>query len=306
MAGIWQNSPHGGKAANSPRRIPRLSAGAGGNLAHCALGKAGAHRRRAGHRQGADRGAAALSIQPLGGGFPEDELRRHFRSLAGKRTVRPRGGRLHRRNQNPPRPLRAGRRRHPLFGRTGHHLASGAGKAAAGDRVRRIRTGGRQQDPAHRRAPNRRHQPGPAALGRSGQVSRRPAGPSGLRRPHPAAPARPAGGHPAAGRALRHQHGPGTGAGGVSGIFPRRPGAPAGAWLARQRPRTEERGGALRLPSRRGQSGAAHHSGSVRFALPPQAGGGKRPRTGAGRSRSNQGIEFPGSADRSEERRARL
>jgi psp operon transcriptional activator len=47
----------------------------------------------------------------------------------------------------PPAPgaLRAGRWRHPVPRRAGHHQRPGAGKTAAGHRVRRVRAGGRRQ-----------------------------------------------------------------------------------------------------------------------------------------------------------------
>ena len=79
-----------------------------------------------------------------------------------ERAVRPREGRVHRRAAAAPRPLRAGRRRHPVPRRDRRAAARRAGQAAARAAGARVRARRRHAQPARRRARHRRHQPRPA------------------------------------------------------------------------------------------------------------------------------------------------
>jgi two-component system nitrogen regulation response regulator GlnG len=80
---------------------------------------------------------------------------------AGERTVRPRGRRLHRRQQAPHRPLRAGRWRHPVPGRDRRHAAAAADAPAARAGRGRVLPRRRARTDPRRRARDRRHPPGP-------------------------------------------------------------------------------------------------------------------------------------------------
>ncbi|MCK7511555.1 MAG: hypothetical protein MZV70_50950 [Desulfobacterales bacterium] len=152
------------------------------------------------HRRNRHRQELRLRQHPLQQPAPpqalhQGELRQHPGDTAGKRAVRPRAGRLHRRRQDPHRPLRAGPRRHPVPGRVLRALLRAAVKAAAGARGQVLRTAGRQQDHPGRRAGHRRHQPrhrGPRA---PGQLPRRPLLPHQRAADPPAAAARTPRGH---------------------------------------------------------------------------------------------------------------
>ena len=76
-----------------------------------------------------------------------------------RRAVRPREGRLHRRQHRSRRPLRARRRRHALHGRDRRHAAAHAGQAAARAGERRGRAARLQRADQGGRPPDQRHQP---------------------------------------------------------------------------------------------------------------------------------------------------
>ena len=91
-----------------------------------------------------------------------------------ERAVRPREGRLHRRHDALDRPVRAGRRRHPVPGRDRRHAAGSADPAAARAAGRRVHDGRRPHPdqggcPDHRRDP-----PRPAHADPAGAVPRGP------------------------------------------------------------------------------------------------------------------------------------
>ena len=117
--------------------------------------EARADRRRTRHRQGTDRGAAALPVEPLGRRVHQDELRRDQRLAARIGTVRPRSRRVHRRNAQSPRAIRTRRWRHVVSRRTRDHVEARAGKDPAHHRIRRVRTRRRQQDDPRQRATGR-------------------------------------------------------------------------------------------------------------------------------------------------------
>ncbi len=123
-----------GEAAVVPRH-------AGAGLEHRAARPAGAGRRRARHRQGADRGAPQLSLAALGPAVRQAELRGARREPARQRAVRPRDRRLHRRDAAAPQPLRARRWRHAVPRRDRQRLARGAGEDPARHRIRRRSSG---------------------------------------------------------------------------------------------------------------------------------------------------------------------
>src|SRR3546814_756112 len=106
----------------------------------------------------------------------------------------------------------------------------------------------------------REHQVGAGGRRGRGGVPRRPAGPPGRGGDHRAAAARPAGGHPAAGPALRAGDGEGARLARVSRLFRGGHGAAAGPLLAGKRARAAQRGGALRRPRqpRRGDRRRGH------------------------------------------------
>ncbi len=126
-------------------QAPALSRADGAGLAGGAARPPGPGDRRARHRQGADRGPAALSVAALGSAAGQAQRRRDPRDPARERAVRPRGRRLHRRDPAPRRPLRARPRRQPVPRRDRRDQPRGPGAAAARGRVRQLRSGRRQR-----------------------------------------------------------------------------------------------------------------------------------------------------------------
>ena len=92
-------------------------------------------------------------------------LRGAPRFAVGKRTVRPRRGRLHRCDARQGRQVPAGRRRHDLPRRNRHRLAQLADQTAPRAAGPRIRAGGRDEDPQSRRPADPGHQSRPRADG---------------------------------------------------------------------------------------------------------------------------------------------
>ena len=89
--------------------------------------------------------------------FPGDQLRGHPGESAGKRIVRPRKRRLHRRDGAAHRQIRAVQPRHDFSGRDRRHDARDADEDSARAPIRRVRAGGRQPADPGGRAGDRRH-----------------------------------------------------------------------------------------------------------------------------------------------------
>ena len=133
----------------------------------------------------------------------EGELRGHPGGPARERAVRPREGRVHRRDVEPARQVRAGRRRDDLPRRGGRPARGVAGQAAARAAGRRVPARRRRRDAPRRGARRLGDEPGPGRAGRGEEVPRGPLLPAERRADPRAAAARAARGHPAAGRVLR-------------------------------------------------------------------------------------------------------
>ena len=107
------------------------------------------HRRKR-HGQVADRPRHPSPQRPPRQAVRRSRLRRAARNAAGKRTVRPRGRLVHRRDRRQDRQVQAGRRRHDLPRRNQHRQPGHAGQAAPRAAGIRIRAGRRHQDVQHR------------------------------------------------------------------------------------------------------------------------------------------------------------
>ena len=161
-----------------------------------------ADHRRDRHRQGAGGARAARGERAARQAVRGAEHRGDSVRAAGKRAVRPRGRRVHRRHPPPRRPLRAGRGRHAVPGRDRRHAAGPADAPAARAGRRRVLPRGRARADARRRAHRRRHPSGSGRARGHRAVPRRPAAPArrGADRAAAAAPA--AQRHPEAGRSI--------------------------------------------------------------------------------------------------------
>ncbi len=115
-----------GARADSPRR---------------AVGSQRAHHRRERHRQRHRRAGDSLRVRPRGQRAGDGERRRTVGGPLRERAVRPREGRLHRREDRPGRPLRARRRRHAVPRRDRERAAEPAAQAAARAGDGRFRAG---------------------------------------------------------------------------------------------------------------------------------------------------------------------
>ena len=133
----------------------------------------GAHPRRDGHRQGADRRRDPPQLAARRAQLREGELRGAAGEPARVGAVRPREGRVHRRRQAAHRPLRAGRRRHAVPRRDRRHEPEHAGEDPARAAGARVRAPRRHAHAAGRRAADRRDQPRPAGDGRERASSAR-------------------------------------------------------------------------------------------------------------------------------------
>ena len=106
------------------RPQPRDAGGLQGDRPRRPAERHRADPRRKRHRQGTGR-PRHLPAQPARRqAVPGGQLRRHSRDAAGKRAVRPREGRVHRRRPAPHRQVRAVRRRHALPRRNRRHDAA--------------------------------------------------------------------------------------------------------------------------------------------------------------------------------------
>ena len=118
------------------------------------------------------------------------------------RAVRPREGRVHRRQGRSRRPLRARRRQHAVPRRDRQRAADPAAEAAARDRDRRVRAARLVEDAQGQRAADLGDQRRPQRRSRRPAASGRTCFPAEHDRDPPAAAARSARGHPAARQAL--------------------------------------------------------------------------------------------------------
>ena len=146
------------RAARAGRRVAGHAAGAAADGAGRAVRRQRADHRRARHRQGGGRALAARRLAARGPPVRGGERRRRQRGRLRERAVRPREGRLHRRQGRPGRLLRAGRRRHAVPRRDRQHAAEPAGQAAARAADRRVPPGGLVAGAPGRRARPRGHQ----------------------------------------------------------------------------------------------------------------------------------------------------
>ncbi len=155
----------------------RPLAGDAGNLPRAGAADADRFDRddlgRIRHRQGAGGQSAARLRQAAGRHFCRhqhggDSARSHRIGI-----VRPREGRLHRRQHAQLRPLRAGRGRHAVPGRNRRHADGSADPAIARAAAGRIHHGRRTHADQERRSHHRRHQQGFAAADPAGLVPRR-------------------------------------------------------------------------------------------------------------------------------------
>ena len=201
-----KNGPQGGVGVRRPGGP--ASDDAGGLQDHRAGGRERRERpppRRVGHGQGSG-GARAPPLQPargaalrgdLGGGDPGH--------APGVRALRPREGRLHRRQGAAARQARARARRQRLLRRDRRHAARAAGQAAARAPGARLRARGRPRADPHGRARARRHPPRPRGHDEGGAVPRGPLLPAQRGVALAARPPRAPPGHPPPRRALPRQ-----------------------------------------------------------------------------------------------------
>ena len=168
---------------------------------------ADSRRFRADHRrerdgQGAGRPRAAPAKPAARQAVRRRQLRRPARHAPGKRTVRARQGRVHRRADRPQGAVRSGRRRDAAPGRNRRNAAGHAAEAAAGVGGEQGPAGGQRAGSALRRANPRLDQPRPGNRGGRAAVSRRPLLPHQRDPSRVAAASRPRRRRPAAGPAL--------------------------------------------------------------------------------------------------------
>ena len=161
-----------------------------------------ADHRRERHRQGAGRARDPRALQARRRAVRQAQLRGDPVGADRERAVRPREGRVHRRDPAAARQVRARRRRHAVPRRDRRHEPERAGQGparAAGERARARR---RRRDDQGRRARRRRDEQGSAGRDRRGPVPRGPLLPARGRADRAAAAARAPRGHPGARRAL--------------------------------------------------------------------------------------------------------
>ncbi len=196
-------------ARDCGRRAPhdRLQRGVpacrGAGHAGGAVRRARAADGRVGHRQGTARRAHSPQQPVRGRPVREGELRGDPGGPARERAVRPREGRVHRRDLEPARQVRAGRRRDHLPRRGARPARVVAGQAAARAPGRGVPARRRRPDAPRLGARHRGDEPGPGRAGRGEEVPRGPLLPA-ERRAHPGPAAEGAArGRPAARGVLR-------------------------------------------------------------------------------------------------------
>nr|GEU28562.1 hypothetical protein [Tanacetum cinerariifolium] len=251
---------------------------------------------RIGQRQGAGGARFARAGRPPRQALRGDQLRRHSRTAARERIVRPREGRVHGRPAADHRQAGTGARRHVFPRRDRRHGAAAAGQAAALFAGAHDRAGGRQAGDRHRCADRVRHPPGPQGAGRRRALPRGPVLPAqrdraGDTAAAPARGRRGAAGPPFQAPVLRQRKARGA------GVRRRRHGGARGACVARQCART----GKLHPP--RGGDGRrrANHGGGPgprRGGRSARAGRKSQPAPGAGRGRVPGGDQGPGAGGR--------
>ena len=138
------------------------------------LRDSGADRRPLRRRQGIDRARHPRHRRTARKAVRRGQLRRHPRQSRRVDPVRPREGRLHRRDRPPYRQVRRGPRRHAVPRRGRRASAGRAGQAPARDPGRRGRAGRRAQAGEGRRAADLRHQPRPHRRREGRPLPRRP------------------------------------------------------------------------------------------------------------------------------------
>ena len=141
-----------------PRHQPRDARGLRADDAGHAHQHHGAHPRRVGHRQGADRAGDPLQLAARRQAVRQGELRGAARHADRVGAVRLREGGLHRRGGAKAGPLRAGRRRHALPRRDRRRQPRDPGQAAARAAGARVRAGRRRRAGQGQRAAHRRDQ----------------------------------------------------------------------------------------------------------------------------------------------------
>ena len=130
--------------------------------------------RRERRGQGAGRAVRPRPLRAAGPALRGGELRRHPRRADRVGALRPREGRLHRRDGAAPREVRAGHRRHDLSRRDRRHVAEDPGQGAAGPRGADGRADRRARADPGRRARDRRLEPGAPGADRPGALPRGP------------------------------------------------------------------------------------------------------------------------------------
>ncbi len=156
--GRSQGEPVPGRGDRPEPRHPAAAASGGAGGPHGFLGP---HPRRNRQRQGTRRPGhppTQSASRPRGG---QDQLRGAAGRARGKRTVRPREGRVHRGPDAADRPLRSGRRLDALPRRGRRIAARPAGETAARARDRRVRAARKPEAGQGRRPRDRGHQPRP-------------------------------------------------------------------------------------------------------------------------------------------------
>ena len=131
----------------------------------------GAPARRDGDGQGAARAGHPRSKRPARPHVREAQLRRHSVGTPGERALRPREGRLHRRDRPEDRTVPGGRRRHALPRRSGRDPARAPAEAPPGAAGAGIRADRRHEDRQGGRADHRGDEPRSPPDGRSSSAS---------------------------------------------------------------------------------------------------------------------------------------
>ena len=184
------------------RAIGGHAPGARRDLARRPVGRQRVHHRRERHRQGTGGADAALGFAALHAPAGAGEYRRPGGGRVRERALRPRQGRVYRRQERSRGPLRNGRGRHAVSGRNRQHFAGTAIQTAAHAGDRRVRARGVFEDAARGCARLLGDQCRYRGRGGRGQVPPGSAVPPEHHRTAPAAAARPPRRYSDSGRAL--------------------------------------------------------------------------------------------------------